>query len=150
MVKRKNQNDKQWSTKHNTENKRLSNTNFTNNLGLTNVLRKDKLFLLHLLYSSCRTSFDMEIVLDTKSKISEKTQEPQNLALRFQNQVGGHPPFPLSFFQNFLLLLLFYLSILTIFLISETLSVDPSPFSYVLSREVWMHVFKIIMSTYLL
>ena len=28
---KKNQNDKQWSTKHNTENKRLSNTNLTNN-----------------------------------------------------------------------------------------------------------------------
>jgi hypothetical protein len=43
----------------------------------------------------------MEIVLDTKSKISEKTQEPQNLALRFQNQVGGHPPFSPFLFSKF-------------------------------------------------
>ena len=54
MATEEGQKDKQWSTKHYTENKWSSNTNLTTNRGWTRVLRKGKLFLLHYWHSvSC-------------------------------------------------------------------------------------------------
>ena len=47
MLKDKGQMDKQRSTKHYTQNKRLSNTNPTKNRVRTQVLRKGRKFLFH-------------------------------------------------------------------------------------------------------
>ena len=47
MAEEKGQKDKQWSTKHYTENQWSSNTNPTTNQRWTRVLWKGKLFLLH-------------------------------------------------------------------------------------------------------
>ena len=47
------QNDKQRSTKHYIENKRLGNTNPTKNQWWTHVLGKSKQFLLHMWHPSC-------------------------------------------------------------------------------------------------
>ena len=59
MAKKTGQNDKQRSTKYETENWRPSNTNptRTKNPGWTQVLRKGKQSLLHQWHSSCYSSY---------------------------------------------------------------------------------------------
>jgi len=69
MAKRKQrQRDKQWSTKHYTENESLSNTNLTKIRRWTQKLRKDKQFLLHQWHK----------------KQNEDKKQPQNTKLKIR------------------------------------------------------------------